>query len=203
MRWYHAAILLLLLPILCACSGQKPPEAQSAAPSQSETAAQPSAPQETTPDAVAQIEADAGVPAPVDPSWDTLEGEKTADGIALSGAYYTLTLPVSWDGRYIAEESGNWLYLYSRDNYEAGFGGLLLSILWTSDPAEYNYLPDYRKLGTVTMEGFTYDVVAELPQEPQAGDGTLLETYTDLQGDIPDILASLEFGEAGVFTPEH
>ena len=111
-------------------------------------------------------------------------------------------LPEDWQDHCVAEETGQWLSLYSKENQDAGYGGLLCSIGWTDDPESYAGIPGCQLLGRVTIDGVTYDVVADVIDDPQApASGQLREQYLAMQQELPSVFQSLQFGDGVVYTP--
>ena len=141
-------------------------------------------------------------PGPEDYSWQTLEQQPQADGLLVTASIYTLLLPEDWQDHCVAEETGQWLSLYSKENQDAGYGGLLCSIGWTDDPESYAGIPGCQLLGRVTIDGVTYDVVADVIDDPQApASGQLREQYLAMQQELPSVFQSLQFGDGAVYTP--
>ena len=131
-----------------------------------------------------------------------LEQQPQADGLLVTASIYTLLLPEDWQDHCVAEETGQWLSLYSKENQDAGYGGLLCSIGWTDDPESYAGIPGCQLLGRVTIDGVTYDVVADVIDDPQApASGQLREQYLAMQQELPSVFQSLQFGDGVVYTP--
>ena len=144
---------------------------------------------------VAENESDAAsmgqAPGPEDYSWQTLEQQPQADGLLVTASIYTLLLPEDWQDHCVAEETGQWLSLYSKENQDAGYGGLLCSIGWTDDPESYAGIPGCQLL-----------VVADVIDDPQApASGQLREQYLAMQQELPSVFQSLQFGDGVVYTP--
>lgn len=197
-------LVLALAALLCACGQTAGSDAAPGSPA--------AAPEETPPmsaeqkKVVAEIESDAAsmgqAPGPEDYSWQTLEQQPQADGLLVTASIYTLLLPEDWQDHCVAEETGQWLSLYSKENQDAGYGGLLCSIGWTDDPESYAGIPGCQLLGRVTIDGVTYDVVADVIDDPQApASGQLREQYLAMQQELPSVFQSLQFGDGVVYTP--
>lgn len=155
---------------------------------------------------VDQIESDAGgmgqAPDADDYSWQVLEAESQDDGLLITASIYTLLLPSDWEDHYVVEETNNWLSIYSKETMQAGYGGLLCNIVWTQEPMDYAGLPDYVMLGRLTIDGVSYDVVADVIEDTQAPDsGQLREQYLAMQADLPEIFKTIDFGQHADFVP--
>lgn len=171
-------------------------------PSQPSTQKQPLTQQQQQ--IVAQIESDAVGQAPdaEDYSWQTLEMQPQADGLLVTASIYTLRLPSDWAEHCVIEETDRWLSIYSKENQEAGYGGLLCTIGWTDAPEVYSGMPNCQLLGQVTIDHINYDVVADIITDPQAPtNGTLYTQYLQMQQALPEILKTIDFGPDALFTP--
>ena len=207
-------LALIFLMGLCAC-GQTSAGSDKA-PEQTQTDAQenqeeqvtqeqkePADPEEQK-EVVEKIEEEMGGPAPDadDVSWTTLKGVAQSDGILVQAKLYSILLPSDWEGKYVAEETNQWLSLYSKENLEGGYGGLLCNIVYTDDPMQYEGLPDYRILGKVTIDGVSYDVVADVMTTAQAPEsGELRQQYDQMFAQLDVIFKTIDFGTNGTYEP--
>lgn len=206
MKKYVIALLLaLLLIVLVACGDTVPEMSDTQVQSQTETnAQQPTEGEQVLTEEEQQIidmvEADAqalqgDAPEADEYSWEMLEGKKQDDGILLETAVYSLLLPEDWEGRYVAEESGHWLYFYSKENQDAGYGGLLFSVAWLDEAEQQVGMVPQHDMGYVTIDGIDYKVGINIITDIQAPEsGELREEYLSMQEDILDILDTIDFG---------
>lgn len=204
------ALLLtaLLLLSLCACGTTPPEMADTQVQSQTETEAQqPQEGEQTVSEEqqqiVEQIIADSeevmGEPPAADEyAWQTREGEQQDDGILVECSIYSLLLPMDWEGRYVIEETENWVSVYCKADMLEDYGGLLCIIGWTTEEMDYIGMPGYIMMGQATMDGVTYDVVADLMEVAEADASA---QYLDMQKDVVEILGTLEFADHVDFVP--
>jgi len=120
----------------------------------------------------------------------------TASGTTFNTAYYSITIPPSWEGLYEYEKEGDNLYFYERESYRYGdYGGFLFGICLEPDDT-YLETPGFMELGAlceVYSEDhaplFEYYVMVEFPTDVQAIDSAA-ETYARMSEDIEDILST-------------
>ena len=208
-----AALLLVLgmLLLLPACGDEAPEELREDTEVASAEVQQPQEGErvltEEEQQIVDMIEADSAetmgaAPDADDYSWEVLEGESQEDGILITTSVYTLLLPKDWEGHYVAEETNNWLSLYSKENMDAGYGGLLCDIIWTTDEMDYLGLPGCIMLGQVTINQVTYDVAADIIPVPQAPEsGALYDQYQAMQDALTEVFQTIDFGDNAEFVP--
>lgn len=207
-RRFMAVLCLALLMVLAGCQEKAP----TVADTQIQTTEAPAAIQqplegeqvltEEEQQVVEMIESEAGeAPAADEYSWEVLEGTSQADGILIQASCFTLQLPQDWDGHYVVEESGNWLYLYSKENQEAGYGGLLGYVAWIG-AEDRNVGADAQfTMGQAVIDGEPYEVVAEVMTEAQtAEEGQLREQYLSMRDDMVDVLGTIQFDDGIEFT---
>ena len=224
-RWFAIALILALLLCGCAQQTQTPAEPQTdaapAAQTRPETEPEngPEAdpadeledepvddrtPEEIVAQMEAEMEAELGIaaPDPEDFQFEILEPEQTPAGIVVDARLYTLTLPADWENRFFAEMIDNWLAIYSKDNFDEGYGGLLCNLAWVEDPEIFDYLPDLRQLGTFTHDGVTYTMIADIPGEDQApASGPLLDDYRGMKADLDQVFHSIVFSDDVTYIP--
>lgn len=113
--------------------------------------------------------------------------------------YYTLTIPASWDGKYICEQQDNDLTFYELRSYNDGSGGMLFALSLQEDQ-EFLDFPGFYSLGAliealVDGEGnnhnsFLYYVVVSTPTDVQYSENGA-EAYSEMSSDIDAILSSI------------
>ena len=207
-RVFVLALTALLMMGLCACGDTVPEMSDTQVQSQTETDAQQ--PQEGEQNVseeqqqiVDQIIADSeevmgDPPAADDYAWETREGERQEDGILVECSIYSLLLPTDWEGHYVIEETENWVSVYCKEDMLEDYGGLLCIIGWTTEEMDYIGMPGYILMGQATVEGVTYEVVADLMEVAEADAS---ELYLSMKADIIDVLGTLTFHDNVEFVP--
>ncbi len=97
------------------------------------------------------------------------EGEATVEenSCEISNSLFTLTLPSECDGIFEAETSDNQITIYDKEAKEAGFGGMVFTVVAHKLPSEYAGGP-YKKVGELTdVDGTKYEVVLGYATEVQ------------------------------------
>ena len=110
--------------------------------------------------------------------------------------YYTLTLPASWDGRYVCEQAGNFLWVFEMGNYNEGLGaGELFSMSLREDDEFLNF-PDSYSLGSLVelpdsgvSPTFLYYIAVSVPTDvPSTEDN--MTAYIEMSNDVDSIISS-------------
>lgn len=199
-------LVLALLLGLCACGSQtatevadtevQPQTADSQQPQEGELVITEEE-QQIVDQIIADSESTMGEPPAADEyAWEYREGEMQKDGLLVQCSIYSLLLPADWDGHYVIEETANWVTIYCKEDMQKDHGGMLCIIGWTTEEMDYIGMPGYIMMGQATMDGVTYDVVADLLEVPEEDAS---EQYLSMQKDMIEILGTIDFGDHAEF----
>lgn len=192
-------LVLCLLLSLCACTGtggKSTGETSSGAgftisgSRDAETAA-------TSAEIVSEAQTTAAQTAEALTTLPTAPTQTAPDGdIIIDCGYYTIRLPASWEGKYLAtpgdEDQPGTIRLREIESHNNHFGGSLF--LLTLYPSDKDY-SDYpcSLIASLEIDGLgTYNLVHFYPTDAQY-DPNNAETYLAMYDDVPAILASIEF----------
>lgn len=123
----------------------------------------------------------------------------TTLGYTYSGSAFSVKLPNYWKNYASAQQLSNGIVCYEKASMEAGCGGLLFElVMWNG---EYDYLPNYTYLGTMTSpEGETFPLIRYGPSDVQfAMENMVLYNY--MENDISRIMATIQAINGWTFTP--
>ncbi len=108
----------------------------------------------------------------------------------------SIDIPASWSGKYEYEvktnkDSSGSVTLYQKAGQMANVGGTLVTVMIIEPSQDFDFLPDYKYLGTLKQNGFDYSVVASYPTDVQYSDDTKAE-YDTMSKDIDTIIKSIK-----------
>lgn len=135
---------------------------------------------------------------------ETTPGEEVpvADVIEVTTKYFTVKLPAEWETRFAHEVADEMhLSLYEAKSHEAEVGGWLVSVELFATKEEYDFLPSYKLLGSISTDNGEYDMVAIYPTDVQFSEENA-EQYTNMSNQIEDILANIVLAEGVAFITE-
>lgn len=120
----------------------------------------------------------------------------------ISNGLFSVNMPKSIEGTYIAYSSLDSIYVYDKDAKDAGFGGFVFRISAYKDPKDYaGGLA--KKVGEMTLsDGTVYDVTREDPSDVQwdyTNNQKTPESYSKILDSFDTVIATLKPFDTGSF----
>lgn len=111
--------------------------------------------------------------------------------------YFQVDIPASWKDLYMYEiyEVDDKVYsliLYDKDSYINSYGGHIATISVYYETDEYDYLPSYEYMGTITNGQERYVIISEFPTDVQF-DSTTQQSYKKLCETHQSVLDSIKY----------
>ena len=119
-------------------------------------------------------------------SSSSIASELKNNGLEVSSAYFSFTMPPETKGTYVVENKNGGISVLEKLSVKEGSGGWVFTIKMCKDPKDYADNYDAKKIGELTDKtGKTYDMVLICPTEIYYGEGeTIQNNYIRLAGAV-------------------